>query len=298
MSSASLLGPKLRVVGLTTAVLVAALFSSSASAQFCPADTVSREQLAEALRFAVRSHEGGAYDIHATTNWTRLESALYLRLVRRALSDDRSSGVLFIPADRLFWEYLNVAGLEREDEAPEPRRLAFQYDQGVHIDYRGDSIVSEVKKGSLPILAVNVLVAWPDRPDGVRKYGFVDSLSVPRLKVTNHQVITYRLLDFGDMIAYDKIDGLTGRPLSGLLGALFSILGEGGVKYSRFIFSDDGLQIVRARAKKIFFKTVTVTVEPSGRAEKDLPPDRPDLEEIEERLKQDLDIEYYPYRCW
>ena len=100
------------------------------------------------------------------------------------------------------------------------------------------------------------------------------------------------------MVAYDKIEGLTGRPLSGLLGALFSVIGEGGVKYSRFILSEDGLQIVRARAKKIFSKTATLTIQPNGHAEKDLPPDRPDLEEIEERLKQDLDIEYYSYRCW
>ena len=289
-------GPKPRAVGLTTAVLLAALFPSGAGAQSCSADTVSHEELGEALRFAARSHRD--YDIQATTNTTRLLSAVYLRLARRALNEDRDGGVLFIPADRLFSEYLNVAGLDGEDEAPEAQRLAYQYDQGVHIDYHGDSIISEIKKGSLPILALNVRAAWPDRPDGIRKYSFVDSLSVPKLKVTNHQVITYRLLDFGDMVAYDKIEGLTGRPLSGLLGALFSVIGEGGVKYSRFILSEDGLQIVRARAKKIFFKTATVTIQPNGHAEKDLPPDRPDLEEIEERLKQDLDIEYYPYRCW
>ena len=106
------------------------------------------------------------------------------------MSEYRDGGVLFIPADRLFSEYLNVAGLDTEDEAPEAQRLAYQYDQGVHIDYHGDSIISEIKKGSLPILALNVRAAWPDRPDGIRKYSFVDSLSVPKLKVTNHQVIT------------------------------------------------------------------------------------------------------------
>ncbi len=266
-------------------------------AQSCPVDTVPREDLAEAMQIANRAH--GDYDILATTNWPRFESALYVRLVRSALRENSDGGVLYIRPRDLFLEFLNVADLAGEaDKAPEPRRLAFRYEQGIHLDFRSDSIIREVERGPHPSLAINVRVAWPDRPDGRRQYSFVDTLSVPKLKVTNHQVITYRVLDFGNIVAYDEIEGLSGRPLTGLLSVLFRVIGEGSVKYSRHSFADDGLQVVRAQAQKIFSKTATVTILPDGRAEKDVPSDRPDLAEIEERLRESIDIEYYPYRCW
>ena len=55
---------------------------------------------------------------------------------------------------------------------------------------------------------------------------------------------------------------------------------------------------MRAKAQKIFSRTATVTIYPDGTAEKDVPPHRPDLVMLEERLKSDVEIEYYPYRCW
>ncbi len=90
----------------------------------------------------------------------------------------------------------------------------------------------------------------------------------------------------------------SGRPLSGVLGALFKVIGEGDVKWARAGISEDGIQVVRAQAKKLFTKTATVTVLPDGVAEKDVPDDRPDLAAIAARLEADLDLEYYPYRCW
>ena len=106
------------------------------------------------------------------------------------------------------------------------------------------------------------------------------------------------MLDFGEMAVYDKVEGASGRPLSGVLGALFKVIGEGDVKWARAGISEDGIQVVRAQAKKLFTKTATVTVLPDGVAEKDTPDDRPDLAAIAARLKEDLDLEYYPYGCW
>ena len=51
-----------------------------------------------------------------------------------------------------------------------------------------------------------------------------------RDQVTNHQEIRFQFLVFDDMIMYDKIKGLSGRPLTGFLGALFKVLGEGSVR--------------------------------------------------------------------
>ena len=262
----------------------------------CAVDTVPRAELAAEMRTAALSH--GGYDVLATTNWTRFQSTLYLQLVRQAMEREPLGGVLFIPSEHLFWEFVSVAGLVDPKKAPTHLLWALHLDQGTHLEYRPDGIVRSVKKGTHPALAVNVRLAWPDRPDGTDKYTFIDTLSVPTLKVTNRQEITFRLLDFGEMVAYEKIVGTSGRPLSGVLGALFKVIGEGSVKYSRSALGDDGLQIVRVKAKKVFSKTATLTVYPDGRAEKDVPADRPDLAAIEELLKRDLEIEYHPFECW
>jgi len=73
------------------------------------------------------------------------------------------------------------------------------------------------------------------------------------------------------------------------------VIGEGSLKYSRSTVTDDGLNIIRARSKKILSVSATVLVQPDGIATKGVPDDRPDLEAIEQRLKRDLEIDYVPY---
>ena len=144
-------------------------------------------------------------------------------------------------------------------------------------------------------MAINVIVGWPKRTELPGKYSFADTLSTPRLKVTNHREISYRLLDFGDMIVYDQINGLTGRPTSGILGMLFRIIGDGRVVQSKMAVTPDGLQINRTHAKKGPFSIKeTVTVLPQGITQKWLPNDRPDLLDIEMLLKRPLKIRYLP----
>jgi len=111
-------------------------------------------------------------------------------------------------------------------------------------------------------------------------------------------VISYRLMDFGDMTVFDDIKGLRGRPTSGVLGFLFQLIGEGRVVENRMAIAGDGVQILRARARKAFFEVVsTVTVYPDGRAEKDLPPGRRDLAGLEARLKQPLKLPHPSLDC-
>ena len=268
-----------------------------AQAQACAVDTIPRAELGAEMRAAALSH--GAYDLLATTNWTRFQSALYVQLARHALEREPLGGVLFVPPDYLFREFLSLAGVADPDEAPAHLLWALHLDQGTQLEYRPDGIVKVVKNGTHPTLTVNVRTAWPDRPDGTDKFSFIDTLSVPKLKVTNRQEITYRLLVFGDMVVYDEIDGTSGRPLSGVLGALFKVIGDGRIEYYHSVLVDDGLQVVRAKARKsLFSRTTTITIYPDGRAENGMPPNRPDLAATEELLKRDLDIEYHPFRCW
>ena len=262
----------------------------------CQVDTVPPLVLVEGIRAAARAH--GEFYIVPGTNWIRFYSALYLGLVRDAMERRPEGGVLFFPAESFFWEFFSVSGLTDTSEAPGDLLWSFQLGSGTWLEYRPGGIVRGVRRGSNPRLALNVRISWPDRDDGQDEYSFIDTVSVPQLKVTNHQVITFRQLDFGDMVVQDKIEGTSVRPLTGMLAALFKVIGEGSIKYSRSAVAPDGVQVVWVKAKRFFSKTATVTVYPDGRGEKDVPENRPDLATIGERLKQDLEIEYHPYRCW
>lgn len=242
------------------------------------------------------------YSLLATTNSVRFQSAVFQHLITGALVTRPRGGTLFIPHDALWKEFLIVAGLGTGDEAKAPigRRLAFDYHQSIEVTYGPPaSIVKRIKRGPAPLIAANIRLEWPDRPDGLRKYSFVDTLSVPQLKVTNHQVETFRFLVFSDnMTMLDDIEGISGRPLSGLLGAIFKVIGEGKTVFARFSLSTDGRQVVRAKATKLVSRTVTATINPDGTGQNGVPDGRMDLIELETRLKQPLEFEYHPYRCW
>ena len=115
-------------------------------------------------------------------------------------------------------------------------------------------MIEKVIEGPVPLLAANVTIGWPPSSSNRSRYSYDDKLAVPDLRVTNERIITYRLLDCGDMVAYDEIEGLLGRPTEGFLGLLFNMIGEGNVHWSRMTIAADGLQVSRARAGKGPFK--------------------------------------------
>ena len=281
------------LVSLATTVGTEAAWAQDTA---CQVNTVPRTVLGEHIRAAARAH--GDFNIVASTNWTRFYSALYLGLVRDAIERRPEGGVLYFSSQSLFREFLPVSGLTDPTKAPADLLWAVQLGAGTWLAYRPSGIIAEVRNGPRPRLAANVRIAWPDGEDGQDDYSFIDTLSTPQLKVTNRQIITFRQLDLGDMVVHDEVRGTSGRPLSGMLGALFNMIGEASIRYSRSAVASDGVQVMRVRVKKVFSVTPTVTVYPDGRAEKDVPQGRLDLAAIEERLSQDLEIEYHPYRCW
>ena len=236
----------------------------------------------------------GDYDILATTNRGRFASELLLRLARWARERDPEGEPLYITSEDWFFAYIETAGVSML-EAPEPALLGLQHGQRVLIEYRPDRVISAVHQGPEPQLAVNIRAWWPGASQSASKFSFTDTAGTPQLKVTSHREITYRLLEFEDMVVLDKVEGISGRPVSGLLGTIFDIIGEGNLKHTRIAIAEDGLQVVRGRSKKIFAISATVTVQPDGRGRRGLPPERPDLVEIEARLKGPLKIEYVPY---
>lgn len=248
---------------------------------------VTREELARAMR------RHGAYDVTRTTNAGRLQAETLLNLVRDAQACDSTRTPLFISHRDWFEVYLGVAGV-RAEAAPIFARLGHEYGQDVRIEHRPERVIRSVK-GPQPKAALHVTIWWEASPSRGDRYSYEDTLSVPRLQVTDHRVITYRMLDFGDMIVLDDIEGLTGRPTTGLLGVLFRLVGEGRLVESRIAVSSDGLQVVRGRARKGFLQvTTTATIFPDGQGTKDLPEGRADLQRIEARLKEPLEVEYAP----
>jgi hypothetical protein len=255
------------------------------------AHAIDGRDLLEAMR------ESQGYDLAATTNGARFQSEVLRRLARRARERDAARTPLWIDHRDWFRAYLERTGLSAE-RAPLFVRLANDYGQDLEVDYRREHVVQAVGLEPPPELALNVCICWPEDSHRAGKYSYEDTLSTPRLKVTNERSLSYRLLDFGDMTVFADLRGLRGRPTSGILGLLFQIIGEGRVVENRMAISSDGLQILRARARKALFEVVsTLTVYPDGRTEKDLPPNRPDLRALEARLKRPLKLAHPPLEC-
>jgi hypothetical protein len=266
-------------------VMTSAPVPAPASAAWAP---VTRAQIVEAMR-AVKG-----YDATATTNNGRFEVDV-LMLLAEAAERGQVGQPLFIAHEDWFQAFLEAHGLTVE-AAPLFARLAREHGQDTVVEYRTDHVVEAVVKGPALRRALSVLIAWPPKAGMEEDYSFQDLFSTPTLQVTNHRQIRYRVLVFDDRVFVDQIEGLTGRPSSGALGLLFKVIGEGRVIEYRMAIAPDGLQISRGRAKKGFFDvSSTVTVQPSGKAEKDIPSGRADLAALDKRLEEPLEVKYRPF---
>jgi hypothetical protein len=267
-----------------TALLLAAALAAAVS----PSSPVGREQLIEAMRGVQ------GYDPTATTNGGRFEVDVLLTLADAA-QRAHVEAPLFVGHVDWFEALLAARGLTAET-APLYARLAHQYGQDMLVEFRTDRVVETVVKGPALRRALAVAIAWPVKDGVASSYSFQDLFSRPTLQVTNHRQIRYRVLAFEDRVFVDEIQGLTGRPNSGALGLLFKLIGEGRVVEYRMAVAADGLQVSRGRAKKGFFDvSSTLTVQPDGKAEKDVPADRADLRAIDKRLQEPLEVRYKPF---
>ena len=252
-------------------------------------NVVDRSEVLEAMR-----QHYGDYELTSTTNGAWLADVVF-SLVRQAKERDSDGLPLFIGHEAWFRSFLEVTG-QTEDTVPEYALLNYRYEQNMEVDYRRDRVIREVVEGPIPDLAVNVRIRWADGPGIPDQYSYIDTLSTPTVRVTNRQMITYRLLDFGDWIVYDEIEGITARPESGVLALLFRLIGEGHMTHSRIAIAKDGIHVSRTRAEKAYMKVMTtVTIYPDGIIEKGVSDSRPDLMELERLLKQPMEIDYVEF---
>jgi hypothetical protein len=250
---------------------------------------VSRQALVQAMT----RQKAERYNLLATANGARLSSAVILEVALRASQSDVAQTPILIDHRDYFGAYLEVNGITR-DSAPAFMQVAADHGEDQYIDYRRDRIIAKVVAGA-PKFAVTVVAGWPNGPKADQRYSYEDRTSTPALRVTHERINSYRLLDCGDMIVFDEIEGVTGRALGGLLGAMFAVIGDGRAVRSFVTVATDGIQVTVTTARKgILSVTQEAVVYPTGRGEKGIPRDRPDLSALEARLRQPFEIQYKP----
>ncbi len=237
------------------------------------------------------------YALTATSNAPRLQAEVLLHLIRRARERDPEQRPLFVGHQEWYEAFLERTGLSSE-RAPLYARKAWEIGQDLVLDYRWERVIEEVVKGPRPRTVANVEIFWRDRPDSPKKFSYDDLQSDPTLRVTQKQLIRYRLVDYADRRWYADVSGLHGRPTSGALGLLFKVLGEARMVETRSALSADGLHIVRGRGRKLGLTRVgTVTVWPDGHARQGVPRNRPDLRALARLLKEPLEIRFRPFEA-
>src|SRR5688572_22627805 len=207
--------------GVLAAAFVLASIPVAAAERF-GARVVQRDEILQAMK------PSRGYNLMATTNGPRFQAEVLLRLASDAEARDPRRQPLFVGHREWFEAYLERTGLTR-DRAPLFVRLADEYGQEAIVDYRRDRVLTGIPAVNAPLRALNVCIWWPEREGGPKSYSYEDTLSTPQLKVTNERVITYRLLDYRDIVVFNEVTGLRGRPTTGILGMLFQLIGEGNV---------------------------------------------------------------------
>lgn len=274
------------------ALALAAVAPGEAAAQATrpdPPEQVSRDAIAAAMQ---READEG-YNLLASTNSTRFETSIILRLVQEALRSPAGTTTLLLSHGDWYEAYRQVTGLAPAD-VPEFIGLAYEYGQDRLLDFDPARTQIERKKGLFePKLVVHVSVGWPEEPGREDRYTFVDTTTSPNLRVTNRRRISYWLVDLGRIVLQDKIEGVQARPLGGALGTLFSIVGDGSAVQNRLAIAEDGLVVTYATAKKGPFKVQPLTLtHPDGSVETEFPPDRLDLLQLSFEIRQPLEFEY------
>jgi hypothetical protein len=255
----------------------------------------ARQVKKEEIVAAMRRQKDLKYKLDAIANAVRLQAGVFLELAEKAQAADPERRPLRVGHEEYFTAFLEVTGLT-SDSAPTFARVPHRFGEDHLIDYRREHVLEPIEAGAVPLRALNVKAGWPSAPGAPASYSYVDKSADPHVEVTHQQASAHRVLDFGNIIVYDDIRGVTGRATSGLLGLIFSLLGTAQAEQTRFAVSADDIQLSRTTATKLLTLTHTVTIYPDGEVLSGLPPDRPDLERLERHLKRlDIKAVYVPF---
>ena len=154
------------------------------------------------------------------------------------------------------------------------------------VEYRSGRDLEGPAGADGPRRALNVKAGCPAGPDAPPRYSYEDRSTDPAVEVTHERITAYRVLDYGTLIVYDDMRGVTGRATSGLLGSVFSVIGKAQAVQTRFAVAPDGTQVSRTTASKLLTLSQTVTILPEGKVITGVPADRPDLAAVDELLRR------------
>jgi hypothetical protein len=283
-------GPLLHLAPIAM-LLSATLPVRGALGQLCGTpDSVPREEILQAMK----AH--GAYSLTTTTNAARFGAEVLLAIARRRQQESTGSTLFLIRQSDWFAAHQATAGVTYEEMSIAARE-GYEHNQDVLVAH-GANVVDRVEEGPAPLMALDVKVFWPESKQRASKYSYKDTLSIPRVLVYNERVIRFKLLQYEDMVVFDKIEGISVRPI-GFFSALFKIIGNPDLRQNRIAVSADEWQVMRGRVKAFLgiSDTRTATFEPDGRGHEGIPTDRADLKAIENRLKRSVKLRYQKSQC-
>lgn len=279
---------------MSASVLVLSVLSLARISEHAPScpdpPQVSRQEILQAMS----GH--GSYSLTSTTTSMRFGTEALLALVRRRQRESPTSTQFLIRQDDWFSAHRETAGVTYW-EMSESARFGFEHHQDILVDY-GPGVVERVLQGPAPIMALDVMIFWPDSAGAPSEFSYKDTLSVPRVEVYDHRVIRFKVLEYDDMVLYDQVTGISVKPI-GFLSALFAVFGKPDLKQTRMAVSGDEWEVVRGQVKVFpgISKTGTATIEPGGRGHEGIPADRQDLSAMKERLKRPLELRYGEPSC-
>ena len=250
-------------------------------------DCENRQVGVDELREVIASIDG--YDITATTNQGRFVADVLLGLAADFSARDPDGLPFEIAPEGFFDAVVSVAGIEPE-EMPISFRRALEVGQVFTVDYRQARLVEGGAAAGEIEQALAVSVRWPD--DGPDHYEYEDTDASPNVLLRYESEVNYRLVRLQDRVLYDDVEGLSGRPTSGALGALFRVLGRASIQSSHFAVADDQTLVAYTRGRRLFSFSTLATVRPDGSTSREVPDDRDDLEAMGERLSRLPDIRY------
>lgn len=259
-------------------VLFAAACCQAAS-PWDEARVVERAQLVAALR----EQQTLGYRMDAIAQSVRMHTAIFLRLATQEQAANVTPRALRIGHRDWLAAYLEVTGL-KAGEVPAWIEVPHRFREDYLVDGRIERVLDLAATRDRPRAALRVTAGWPPAPDAPASYSFEDRSTDPAIETTRLQVNGYVVLDYGDAIVVDGIHGVTGRATSGLLGAVFSLIGHARAVQTRFAIAADGTQVSRTTARKGLTLTQAIAILSDGRVLPSLPAERDDLAAIDARL--------------
>lgn len=248
----------------------------------------------EVIVAALRQQQAQGYRIDAIANSVRLQSGVMLAIAEAMHTADPQPRPYRIDHRDFYSAFLEVTELTPVT-APSFVTAPYAAREDYLIDARIEQVIDLGATVNRPLRALNVKAGWPPAPGAPTSYSYEDHSTDPAIETKREQVTSWRILDYGQAMVYDDVHGVGGRAISGLLGAIFSLIGHAQALQTRFAIAADGTQVSRTTARKVLTLTQTITIRPDGSVLTGLPANRPDLATLERMLtKLPMRVTYKP----